>query len=199
MNIKHDDNLKLALLELKQGSQSAFNLIYAFYVKKLYSKVYSIVKDEAKAEELIQDLFLKVWQKREEINVSLSFQAFLYTVAQNLVYDYLRKAASDRRIAAHLLLNSVNYYMHTEEALSEKETSRILHIALNRLSPQQRQVFTLCKLEGKSYEEAAKILGITTATVNSHIVKASRFIRTYLSKNLELSIWILCILNVPHK
>ncbi|WP_407428085.1 RNA polymerase sigma factor, partial [Arcticibacter sp.] len=127
-----------------------------------------------------------------------SFQAFLYTIAQNLVYDYLRKAASDRRMAAHLLLNSINYYMHTEEALSEKETSRVLHVALNRLSPQQRQVFTLCKLEGKSYEEAGQILGITTATVNSHIVKSTRFIRTYLVKNLELSIWILCLLKVHH-
>lgn len=188
--------LKNLLVQLKQGSESSFNCLYTFYAKMLYKRVVSIIKDEAKTEELIQDLFLKVWQKRTEIDPDRSFKSFLYTIASNMAYDHLRKVASDKALTNRLLMNATDNYWHIEEALNLKETELKLHEALNRLSPQQKQVFTLCKLEGKSYEEAGRILGITTATVNSHIVKSSRYIRTYMVKNLELSIWVLLCLSL---
>jgi RNA polymerase sigma-70 factor (family 1) len=186
---------KNLVLQLKQGSEHAFNSLYKLYAKLLYRKVRSIIKDDAKTEEIIQDLFLKIWQKRDSLNPDLSFKSYLYTIAHNLIYDYLRKVACDKRLSANLILNAVNYAMDTENVINARETENVLKAALNQLSPQQRHVFTLCKLEGKSYEEASQILGISIATVNSHIVKSNRYVRDYMHKNLELSLLLILILN----
>jgi RNA polymerase sigma-70 factor (family 1) len=198
MNVLEIEESKDLLLKLRQGNEPAFNAVYMMYAKTLYKRIYSIVKDTAVTEELLQDLFLKIWQKREQIDPDLSFKSYLYKVANNLVYDYMRKVACDKRLLAALLINSVDYYLHTEEAYSAKETNLILNEAINKLSPQQKQVFTLCKIEGKSYKEASQIMGITTDTVNSHIVKSSRYIRSYLKENLELTVAILIMLGLHH-
>jgi len=159
----------------------------------LYRKILQVVKDGAVAEELLQDLFLKLWQKRNTINPDLSFNAYVYTIVNNLVYDYLRKVSHDKRLIARLILDSVDHYLHSEEQLSAKETSKAIQEAISKLTQQQQQVFTLCKIEGKSYEEAGRILGISTATVNSHIVNSKRYIKAYLEKNLELTLTIIIL------
>ncbi|MBE8721238.1 RNA polymerase sigma factor [Sphingobacterium pedocola] len=196
MNVIEIEESKDLLLKLRQGSEPAFNEIYMMYAKTLYQRIFSIVKDSSVTEELLQDLFLKIWQKRDVINPELSFKSFLYTIANNLVYDYMRKVACDKRLVASLMINSVDYYLHTEEAYNVKETNFILTEAINKLSPQQKQVFTLCKIEGKSYKEASQILGITTDTVNSHVVKSSRYIRSYLKENLKLTVAIMIMLSL---
>jgi len=196
MNVLEIEESKDLLLKLRQGNEPAFNAVYMMYAKTLYKRIFSIVKDASVTEELLQDLFLKIWQKREAINPELSFKSYFYAIANNLVYDYMRKVACDKRLMASLLINSVDYYLHTEEAYNVKETNLILKEAINNLSPQQKQVFTLCKIEGKSYKEASQIMGITTDTVNSHVVKSSRYIRSYLKKNLELTLSVLILLSL---
>jgi len=193
MNIPADEELRKLLLGLIDGSESAFNALYALYSKPLYRKILQVVKDGAVAEELLQDLFLKLWQKRNTINPDLSFNAYVYTIVNNLVYDYLRKVSHDKRLIARLILDSVDHYLHSEEQLSAKETSKAIQEAISKLTQQQQQVFTLCKIEGKSYEEAGRILGISTATVNSHIVNSKRYIKAYLEKNLELTLTIIIL------
>ena len=80
----------------------------------------------------------------------------------------------------------MDYYLQTEENLIGKETSAIIQQAISKLTDQRRNVFTLCKIEGKSYQEAAVALGISVATVNSHMVNSIRFIKEYLRKNQEI-------------
>ncbi|MDR6782384.1 RNA polymerase sigma-70 factor (family 1) [Pedobacter africanus] len=187
MKLLEADELQNLLLQLKQGQEPAFNTLYLSYSKLLYKKINRVVKDESVAEELLQDLFLKVWEKRPQIDPAQSFISFLHTVANNLVYDYFRKVAKDKRLQARLLINAVDYYMQTEEALIGKETSALIQHAINHLSESRRKVFILCKIEGKSYQEAADTLGISVATVNSHMVNSIRFIKEYLYKNQNIS------------
>lgn len=170
---------------LNRGEEAAFNELYKTYIKPVYQKILFIVKEEEVAEELSQDLFVKIWQKRKEIDPEKSFKSFLYTVAHNLVYDYLRKVARDKQLLNRLMVNAVDYYLHTEEAFHARETQKVLTEAIEKLPPQGKQVFTLCKLEGKSYEEVSRLMGITVATVNSHMVKSSRFVKEYLYRNLD--------------
>jgi RNA polymerase sigma-70 factor (ECF subfamily) len=180
--------IKSLVIELKRGSERAFNKLYTNLGKILYKKIFAMVKDEDIAEELLQDLFMKIWHKREELNEEKSFKAYVYTIAQNLVYDYLRKVASNKRLTEKLLMNAVDFYMHTDSALINKETTEIINRAIHQLSPQRKQAFTLCKMEGKSYEETSKLMGITVATVNSHMVKSLRSIKDYLMQNQDLAI-----------
>ncbi|WP_316814800.1 RNA polymerase sigma-70 factor [Pedobacter nyackensis] len=193
MKFLEEDELKLLLLQLKQGYEPAFNNLYLAYSKPLYRKINAIVKDESIADELLQDLFLKVWEKRNSIKSEHSFTAFLYTIANNLVFDYFRRVSKDKRLHARLLINAVDYYMQTEENLIGKETAAIIQQAIDKLSEQRRKVFTLCKIEGKSYQEVANILGISVATVNTHMVNSIRFIKEYLYKNQEIGMAIIIV------
>lgn len=185
------EELQVLLLQLKQGDEAAFNTLYLTYSKQLYKKINRLVKNEFVADELLQDLFLKVWEKKAAIRPEESFAAFLYTVANNLVFDYFRKISKDKRLHARLLINAVDYYLHTEEALIGKETSGMIKEAIAGLSESRRKVFLLCKIEGKSYQEAAAILGISIATVNSHMVNSIRFIKEHLYKNQDISALII--------
>lgn len=198
-NFIEEDELRHLLLQLKQGYEPAFNQLYLAYSKSLYKKINALVKDESVSDELLQDLFLKIWEKRGDIKPDQSFGAFLYTVANNLVFDYFRKVSKDKRLHARLLINAVDYYMQTEEAIIGKETLGIIEEAIAKLSEQRRKVFVLCKIEGKSYQEAAAILGITVATVNSHMVNSIRFIKAYLYKNQEIGIAILIASILNHR
>lgn len=186
MKLIDDPELSVLLEQLQRGEEHAFNTIYKAYFKPLYRKVFSMIKDEMIADELIQDLFLKVWHKREEINPKSSFQAYLYTVASNLAFDYFRKIAKDKRLTARLLLHATDFYMYSDELLESKERMRLLLKAIDQLSPQRKLVFTCCKLEGKSYEEASQELGISVATVNSHMTQSLRTVREYILKNYDV-------------
>lgn len=193
MKFLEENELALLLSQLKQGHEPAFNALYLTYSKALYKKINSIVKDEFIADELLQELFLKVWEKRADIKPEFSFSAFLYTVANNLVYDYFRKISKDKRLHARLLINAVDYYMETEENLIGKETSVIIQQAIDQLSLQRKKVFILCKIEGKTYQQAADLLGISVATVNTHMVNSIRLIKEHLYKNQEVGIAVITI------
>jgi RNA polymerase sigma-70 factor (family 1) len=199
MNFLEEVELKHLLLKLKQGDEPAFNTLYLGYSKALYQKINRIVKDDSVSDELLQDLFLKIWEKRDTINLDQSFTAFIYTVANNLIYDYLRKVSKEKRLHARLLIHAVDYYLHTEELLIEKETTKMIQAAIEQLSESRRNVFQLCKMEGKTYQETAEILGITVATVNSHMVKSIKSIKAYLYKHQEIGLLIIISAIMGHK
>jgi len=178
--------LTTILDEFRQGKESAFNTLYSIYFKPIYRKIYVMVKEEAVTDELVQDLFLKIWQKREDINATGSFESYLYKIAQNLVYDYFRKIAKDQRLTNYLLLNATDYYLHSDQLLEDKESRKILMQAIDQLSPQRKQVFISCKLEGKSYEETGKEMGISVATVNSHMTQSFKQVKGYMASQYDL-------------
>lgn len=195
MNVLEESREKELVSLLNNDDEAAFNELYLAYIKPIYRKILFIVKEKVIAEELSQDLFIKIWQKRKEISHERSFKSFLYTVCHNLVYDYLRKVARDKQLLGHLMLNAIDYYMHTEETLQAKETQKVLTEVIDKLPTQGKKVFTLCKLEGKSYEEASNLLGITVASVNSHMVKSNRFIKDYLCRNFGIDILAFVLIN----
>lgn len=167
-------------MQLREGSARALDYFYHQYSLRIYRKLLKMVRVDVIAEELVQDVFVKIWDKRHQIDPDLSFKSYLYTIAQNLVYDLYRKVARDERLQEVIKAANSELYMHVEEGVFLKETSEILNQAINNLPSQQKLVFTLCKLEGKSYEDASATLGISTSTINSHIVKATRSIKGYM-------------------
>jgi RNA polymerase sigma-70 factor (family 1) len=183
-----DSEIKTLVIQLQRGSEPAFNKLYVALGKIFYKKIFAMVKEEEVTEDILQHLFMKVWQKRNELDPERSFKAYLGTIAQNLVYDYLRKAASNKKIIETILITAVDFYRHTEENLISKETAEIINQAIDQLSPQRKQAFILCKIEGKSYEETSKLMGVSIATVNSHMVKSLRFLKDYLMKNPDIAI-----------
>ena len=102
-----------------------------------------------------------------------------------MVYMYFRKTAKDNRLIEKLIVSYVDYETNNEETIISEENLDLLQIAIGTLSPQRKQIYTLCKLEGKSYEEVSNQLGISTSTISDHIVKANKTVKQYflLNKN----------------
>lgn len=174
--------------KLRLGDTRAFEQLYHHYSPRLYLNVLKMVKDETAAEELIQELFTKIWQKRAELQIESDFVAYLYRVAQNLVHDFFRKLLRDRKMLAHFKLMATANYDHIEAALSYKESEQLLKSALEKLSPQQRMVYVFCKVQGYTYKQTAEKMGISPHTVKEYLSKANSAVKIYLLANLEMNL-----------
>lgn len=190
-----DENSILA--KLKDGNQAAFKYFYDKYSLQLYRKLIQMVHEETIAEELLQDLFVKIWEKRNLVDPEQSFKAYLYKIAERIVYDHFRKLTREARLKGEFSAMSSELYSHTEENIFKKEAEAKIQAAIEKLPHQQKQVFTLCKIEGKSYEEVSKILGISVVTINTHITRATKTIKMHLKSNDSMA-YILALSAAIH-
>ncbi|WP_426672004.1 RNA polymerase sigma factor [Mucilaginibacter sp. McL0603] len=193
-----NENLKLLIQQLQTGSEKAFTALYDKYSTQLYRNILRLVKDDDIAQELLQDLFLKIWESRQYIKIEGSFKSFLYKVAENLVYAHFRKIAKDNRLIAKLIISYDDFETNVEETIISRENHDLLKKAIENLSPQRKQIYTLCKLEGKSYEEVSNELGISTSTVRNQIVKANKSIKQYFTLNQDMVIVLLASQILRH-
>ncbi|MCD0488094.1 sigma-70 family RNA polymerase sigma factor [Pedobacter sp. MC2016-14] len=171
------DDEKALLTALKDGDAVAFEVLYAHYSKSIFRRLVRMVKHIPLAEELTQDVFVKIWDKRVIIDIEKPFYYYILTIASHLVNDFYRKAARDQRLQDEILAASAQLYNPTEEFLFYKESEQVLNKAIDDLPPQQQLVFRRCKIEGKSYKEVAEEFNISTSTVSNHIVKATASIK----------------------
>jgi RNA polymerase sigma-70 factor (family 1) len=173
---------------LKQGDEQAFERLYQKYSQRIYTNLKRLVKDDELAQELLQDLFVKIWGKRFELTYETSFRSYLYRISENLVRDFFRKAARDKKLMEHLVTTASELYQDLETDYIHKENNALLYKAIETLPPQRRKIFTLCKIEGKSYDEVSLLMGISNSTINDHIVKATKAIRIYFVVSGNVSI-----------
>jgi RNA polymerase sigma-70 factor (family 1) len=174
--ITHEKDL---LLSLRDGDERAFEELYRMYSKRIFISTLKLVNDEDQAQEILQDVFVRIWKGRKNIDPEKSFQSYLFSIAKNLVRDFFRKAALDRKLQGMLIARGTELYDHIESALYHKESTAILQSAIESLPVQRKTIFTLCRMEGKSYDEVAEIMGITVSTVGNQLVKATRTVRQY--------------------
>lgn len=173
------------LLRLKDGDHAAFEKLYRKYSLSLYSNILRLVHDESVADDLFQDLFLKIWRYRENINPDLPFGGYLFTSSQRIIYNYIRHAQVEKQVERYLSYYHNESYNHVEEQVFFKETDAIVQAAIDQLPPQRQKIYRLCKIEGLSYDEVSKQLNIGRSTVQDHMVKANKFIKeTLLNANL---------------
>lgn len=165
------------LAKLQSGDHAAFGKIYGIYSRRIYLNTLKLVKDEDEAQEILQDVFIRIWNARETIDPSKPFSSFLFSIARNLIRDFFRRAARDNRMRQLLAERGSELYDHIESALDHKETSEILQRAIDALPQQRKMIFTLCRMEGKSYEEVAAIMGISVSTVGNQLTKATKTVR----------------------
>lgn len=177
MVISNSNDEQELLLQLQSGNREAFEAIYHLYSKRIYGNILRMVKDPDIAQEFLQDVFLKVWEKRTEVNSDLSFKAYLFQISRNLVYNYFRRETIQRQVEHYLSSHMTEFQTEQEDNLQYKQSKELIEKAINQLPPQRRKIYIMCKIEGKSYQEVSELLKISTSTVNDHIVKATKFLR----------------------
>lgn len=179
-------NERALLHRLRNGDEAAFTALYHAHKQRIVAAALRLLKSETLAEEVLHDAFLKIWESRGSIDPEKSFGAYLYRIAHHLVMDVFRQSAADRRLTDQLVSQAVDYYSHVEEQLLSLENKERLHRALEMLPPQRRRVYTLFKLEGKTYREISAELGISKPTINEHITKANQFLRHHFGVDTGL-------------
>lgn len=177
---------KSLILQLKGGCTVAFTELYHQYSERLYYNILALVKDNDTAEELVQDIFARIWHKREQLDIEHSFGGYLFTSGRNRVYDFFATATRNHQLYERIRCTASEAYSHIEEALLSRENASILQKAIASLSPQRRRVFELCKLEGCSYKEVSELLSVSMATVKEHMTQARNTLRKYLEEHEEV-------------
>lgn len=171
------------LSQLKAGDKLAFARLYELYSRPLYLNLFKLLKTEQGAEEILQNIFFILWEKREAITINQSIRGYLFRIAENKVHDFFRKLKRDRKLYDHILEISSREYEDVEINILHSEETALLNKAIENLPPQRKEVFYLCKVEGKSYLEVSRLLGISASTINDHIVKATRAVRDFILAN----------------
>ena len=183
LSVVSDEDL---LMGMKRGDEASFAELYRRYSGRIYGNILKLVKEKNAAEELLQDVFVKLWEKRETIRIDTSFQSYLFVVSRNAVYNFMRHLVRERRLHNEAVPDYLSGYLHVEEQVIERELLDAYESAVSALPPRRQHIYRLCKLEGKSYEEVGAMLGISVATINDHIVKATHFIKAHLS---HVGVW----------
>ncbi|WP_374164003.1 RNA polymerase sigma factor [Arcticibacter sp. MXS-1] len=165
---------------LQQGHEGSLRVLYDMHIKKLHYFVLRTAKVRELAEDVVQDVFVKIWENRSQLDPDQSFRSFLYTVARNHLLNLLKRLQHESGILDEIRRHASASENTTELQVDYSESNVLLIEAISRLPQQCKEIFVRCKMQGLSYRQVASELNITEGTVNSQMVKALRSIRQYI-------------------
>jgi len=174
---------KAILAQVADGDQGAFTILFNHYQKFVYSYGKKITHSDEMALELVQGVFLKIWQSRKKLSDVEHFIAYLNRLVRNHAFNQLRDLSKREAISGDLELAAFETENSTIQMLDYNETLRIVNEAVELLAPQQKLAYQLCHQQGLKYEEAAVEMHISPKTVHVHMKYALSKIREHLRRN----------------
>jgi|SRR6185437_1016942 RNA polymerase sigma-70 factor (family 1) len=182
------DNEKELIKLIADGDEIAFEKLFSHYRNRIYSVAFKLTKSYVTAEEIVQDVFLKIWINRSNLNNIQNFSGYLFIVTRNDAYKALKGIAGKSKI---ILVEEQDQNLaanDTADRLMEKEYNLILQNAIERLPNQQKEVYTLVRQHGLTRDEAAHQLHIQPETVKYHLAQAMKNIRAFCMLHLGIFI-----------
>ncbi|HEY8897232.1 MAG TPA: RNA polymerase sigma-70 factor [Niastella sp.] len=165
------------LIELwRTGNEKAYRTLFDKYFYRLYNYTLKLIPDKNVSEEIVMDVMLAVWQKKDMLNSSLSLSAYLYRSVKNRLIDHLRKQHV-QTVSLELTAVEPPSSFVTDSRVLHKELEGLYRTSLNRLPPQKKRIFTMSREEGSSYKEIAERLRLSKNTVENHMVAALRLLK----------------------
>ncbi len=174
---------KTLLKKVAKGSEPAFRRLYDIHHQQIYSFALFLTRSEVLSEEVTQEIFIKIWARREELLEIRHFKPWLKTLVRNQAYSFLSRLARERLILREVGQQKKEAANHTEEEVLVREYGRLLKEILGQLPEQQRKVFLLSRQEGMKHEEIARHLGLSINTIKSHMKAALRRIRLFFDSH----------------
>jgi RNA polymerase sigma-70 factor, ECF subfamily len=172
-----------AILSLSNGNKKAFDWIYDQYSEFLYNFVFGFLKNKEESEEVVQEVFIKIWTTRTQLNPEKSIKSFIFTLAKNMVFNKLKKMEVEEKHRNSLKNTSLNIANDIEENINFEELTAVYHNAINNLPTKRREIYLLNREEELSYKEIAMMLHISVNTVKDQISKALKEIRKIVKLN----------------
>lgn len=165
------------------GDETSFERLVKAYQSRLFSYIYKATQSRELSLDLVQDLFLTLWRRREKLPEINQFNAYVYQMAHNLVYATMQQIARETLVIAALKAKGeLEQIDEAGQPLISKEIQEYIHSLIDQMPARQREAFLLSREEGLGYEAIATRMGIGRETVKFHITEALKFLRLELSK-----------------
>lgn len=173
------------VIRLRRGEVAAFDALYQKYHRLVYANIFKLVKEADTTEDILQEVFIALWENRLAIDAGQSVGGWLFVVSYHKSIAYLKIALRQSLVQTELV---TDIYPDEQEMSLKDRQLQLLEAAIQQLSPQKRRVFELCKLQGKTYEEAANELNISKHTVKEYLSLAIAGIKEYVKNHPEFII-----------
>ncbi|MEZ5071556.1 MAG: RNA polymerase sigma-70 factor [Bacteroidales bacterium] len=176
------------ILAFKAGDVEAFDQIFHRYHDKILQFSLGLLRDHDSAQEMVQEVFVNLWEKRSQVKADLNFDNYIFTIAYNAIRKHFRKKAIASRAADHLLQASPDLIDTPESELILRELMEIAESAIEKLPPQRKLVYRMSREEGLKIKEIAAKLQISPRTAETHLSRALRFLKEEFAKTSLLGL-----------
>ena len=170
---------KILFERIKKSDEKAFEILFHKYYGYLCLYATKIINDDSSAEEIVQDFFVKIWEKREQINVETSLKNYLFRSVKNLCVNYIQHNKIKIRYAQNVL-SEIEYHISDDSNFTEIELSRKIDESINSLPEKRKEIFRLSRQEGLKYHEIAQKLNVSIKTVETQMSLAIKTLREKL-------------------
>jgi RNA polymerase sigma-70 factor (ECF subfamily) len=174
------------ITRLQNDEKEAFDELYRKYHSAIYYNILKLTRDAIVSEDIVQEVFITLWEKRHDLNIEQGISGWLFVVSYNRSISYLKRKLKES-LARTGLQQNIENTTDAENSFTNTQMS-ILEKAIEQLSPQKRRVFELCKLQRKTYAEAADELQISKHTVKEYLSGAVISIKNYVQQYPEYSV-----------
>lgn len=194
MSISADYNEKDLLNALSNSDHVAFETLYYSYKDKLYSFLYHLTDSEVVSQDLVQEIFLNIWQQRINLKSIENLGGYLFNAVRNHAINSIRSRDRATRLMTELSKRQIEIVL-SDDLFAARELNVILEQVLYTLPPQQRRVFELSRNNGMKYSEIAAHMGISVSTVRNHMIQALKKIREHLGDDYPIIIIVMIWAN----
>jgi RNA polymerase sigma-70 factor (ECF subfamily) len=178
-----DENIEKSLvLEIKQGNAKAFDQIFGFYGKRLYYFSLGYLKSKNEAEEVVQEVFYKIWKNRGSINTGLSFKAYIFKIAFNHIQELFQKLNLENAYRHELVATGLSSSNELENRIDYQSLLELVDQLIEQLPERQKEVLIRKRKYGHSIKEIANDMGISPKTAENHLTEALKKLKNNLSE-----------------
>ncbi len=183
-------------IRLKEGDHKAFYEVYNRFNKTLYHFVKKFIQDTDIIDDIIHDAFLNLWNARHRIKQDYPIESYLFRITRNLVFKQLKSQLKSAEALVELrYFEEKRVIQHSaEQSVIEDEYEGIYELAIDRLPPQRKKIFMMCREQGLSHKEIAQFLNISPNTVKEHMSLAMKTIQDYIAKDHGVILSLLFVL-----
>lgn len=182
MNKLNEHTERNLILELKKGNAEAFDQIFNDYGKRLYFFSLGYLKSETEAEEVVQEVFYKIWKNRNVLNPNLSFKAYVFKIAFNHIQESFQKLSLHQAYQHEILNRSINFSDELDNRTNYQSLLELVNKLIEQLPPRQKEILIRKRQKGQSIKEIASDLKISPKTVENHLTEALKRLRAGLEK-----------------
>lgn len=155
--------------EIRAGKIKTFEILFNAYYPRVKSFAFGMIKDQYEAEEIAQNVFLKLWSNREKLSSDNTLSSYIFTIVQNEVYDFFREKHYSLGYQEKMLSTPQNLQYEIDSEYNIKEIKSIVNRTLQNIPPQRRTIYQMSREQFLSNDEIAKTLGLSKRTVEKHI------------------------------